>query len=401
MKAELTIKDLKDNNLIIFETIAGSRAYGTNLPHSDHDIRGVFILPDDILTGKYSIYSNTEQIADSTNDTVYYELGRFLALLATNNPNILELLNCPPDCILHKDPLFDLILLHKDKFITKQCRNSFAGYAIQQIQKAKGLNKKIMKPMEKEKLTPLDFCYAIQGNDTMPLRDYLKEQKLDQKFCGLSKVNHARDVYALFYDAWSSLCFSELDNEFFGRTEIERQELVKYYKETEDYKVKGFKGIEIDNSNTIRVSSIPKDLPCLTNIVYNKDAYTTYCNDYTAYWKWEKERNPERFAETMNHNKGYDAKNMMHCHRLLDVSLEIFTGKGINVRRPNREELLRIRTGEMDYEELLKSANDKIALLDKLADESDLPEGVDKEFCRTLALEIRKQFNKIFAIYEN
>ena len=37
-------KDLKEQGLILFEAISGSRAYGTSLPTSDTDIRGVFII---------------------------------------------------------------------------------------------------------------------------------------------------------------------------------------------------------------------------------------------------------------------------------------------------------------------------------------------------------------------
>jgi hypothetical protein len=33
----MTIADLRQQNLILFEAISGSRAYGTNLPHSDTD----------------------------------------------------------------------------------------------------------------------------------------------------------------------------------------------------------------------------------------------------------------------------------------------------------------------------------------------------------------------------
>ena len=95
----MTIKDLQDKKLIIFECISGSRAYGTNLPKSDTDIRGVFVLPEKDF---YSL-NYIPQVADTTNDTVYYELKRFIELLADNNPNILELLNAPEDCILHSN----------------------------------------------------------------------------------------------------------------------------------------------------------------------------------------------------------------------------------------------------------------------------------------------------------
>ena len=41
----MTIADLREQHLILFEAVSGSRAYGTNLPHSDTDLKGVFVLP--------------------------------------------------------------------------------------------------------------------------------------------------------------------------------------------------------------------------------------------------------------------------------------------------------------------------------------------------------------------
>ena len=82
----MTIQDLKDRGLIIFECITGSNAYGTNLPTSDIDIKGVFIQPlEDILGFGY-----VEQVNDEKCDVTYYELRRFLELISTANPNLLE-----------------------------------------------------------------------------------------------------------------------------------------------------------------------------------------------------------------------------------------------------------------------------------------------------------------------
>ena len=83
---QLTVQDLKDKGLLLFEAISGSRAYGTNKETSDTDYRGVYILPLDNLLG----FEYIEQVSDATNDAVYYELGRFLHLLQTQNPNIIE-----------------------------------------------------------------------------------------------------------------------------------------------------------------------------------------------------------------------------------------------------------------------------------------------------------------------
>src|SRR5574337_854806 len=110
---------------ILLEAVSGSHAYGTSTPTSDRDTRGIFILPEDAILGTQYV----EQLNDTNNDIVFYEIRRFLELTASNNPTILELLNTPPDCIVRKSPLFDLILEHKDEFITKICAKSFGGYA--------------------------------------------------------------------------------------------------------------------------------------------------------------------------------------------------------------------------------------------------------------------------------
>ena len=191
------IKEKSPNAIPLFLVIRGSHAYGTNIETSDTDYSGIFVQSlDDILGNKY-----IEQINDDNNDTVIYEVRRFLELLGKNNPTVLELLNTPENCILYKDPIFDEILSNRDKFITKICANSFGGYAKTQIQKAKGQNKK--QNWEKEKVTrktPLDFCYLHQGEHSIDLVKYLEEKGLDQKYCGLSKSPHGRDVYSLFYD---------------------------------------------------------------------------------------------------------------------------------------------------------------------------------------------------------
>lgn len=55
-----TIKEIRDKKLIIFETVAGSHAYGTATPESDKDIRGVFVQPlEDVLK-----YGFTDQVSD-------------------------------------------------------------------------------------------------------------------------------------------------------------------------------------------------------------------------------------------------------------------------------------------------------------------------------------------------
>ena len=110
------------NEKIIFKAVVGSQSYGTSTPTSDVDYKGVYIQDiDDLLGFKYK-----EQI-DVSKDEVYYEVRRFIQLLQSANPTVLELLYSPKDCILESSPQFDLLVANRDKFLTKKCLNSFGG----------------------------------------------------------------------------------------------------------------------------------------------------------------------------------------------------------------------------------------------------------------------------------
>jgi predicted nucleotidyltransferase len=97
----VTIEDLKSRQLIVFECISGSRSYGTYLPTSDTDIKGAFVLPEADFYGLHYV----EQVSNPSNDVVYYDLKRFVELLYRNNPNLLEMLNVPADCVFIRHPV--------------------------------------------------------------------------------------------------------------------------------------------------------------------------------------------------------------------------------------------------------------------------------------------------------
>lgn len=342
---------------ILLEVISGSHAYGTAIPTSDRDLRGVFILPQDAIYGTEYV----QQVNDEKNDIVYYEIRRFLELTASNNPTILELLNTPTDCVLKKHPLFDKIITEKEKFITKICKNSFGGYAEQQISKATGLNKKQnWEDAKVTRKTVLDFCYVPYRQGSQPVKDWLAARSWTQENCGLAAVDHMRYTYSLFY----------------GEN-------------------KGYRGIVTDEekSNDVCLSDVP-DKNAMPSIIiqFNKDGYSTHCKRYLEYQVWLKERNEQRWTDVKAHGQKIDGKNMLHCRRLLEMSREIAEGKGIIVRRSNATELLKIRRGEVQLPELIEWAQNEIKIVDELFDTSSLPEKVDPKFVHDLLVEIRKEF---------
>jgi predicted nucleotidyltransferase len=384
---------LKEKGLILYEVISGSIAYGTNISSSDEDIKYVYILPINfILSGNI-----IKQVNDDTNDIVGYELGRFLELLSVNNPNILELLNTPEDCVIYKDPIFDLILENRDKFITKQCANSFVGYAYSQISKAKGQDKK--QNWEKDKVTRkdvLDFVYVIEGEKSIPWKVWNEDYNYEEKFIGVVNVPNARDIYAVYFDKVARDMFSE------NEPEDMRNLLIKLRKELNQTMGFGYKGLintgEGENagvSNQLRLSSIPKGEEPICVITYNKDGYSQHCKDYKSYQTWLKERNEARWVDVHSHGQKIDGKNMMHCVRLMQMAREIAEGKGIMVRRSNAKELIDIRKGKVDLQSLIDGVESEIKEIDKLFEESNLPDSVDSKFISELILNIRKRIYNI------
>ena len=394
MKKELLklISEKSPGSKPLYLVVRGSHAYGTNIETSDTDYAGVFIQSEeDILGNKY-----VEQINDDKNDIIIYEIRRFLELLGSNNPTVLELLNTPEDCVIYKDPIFDLVLNDRERFITKICAKSLGGYAKQQISKAKGQNKK--QNWEKDKVTRkevLDFVYVIEGEKSIPWKVWNEEKKYEEKFIGVVNVPNARDIYAVYYDFIARNMFSE------NISEKTRIILIKLQKESGQpmgfgYKglVKTGEGINSAESNQLRLSSIPKGEEPICVVTYNKDGYTQHCNDYKSYQTWLEQRNESRWVDVQSHGQKIDGKNMMHCMRLIQMSREIAEGKGIIVRRPNSKELISIRKGEVDLQTLIDKVEKEIVEIDKLFEESNLPDIVDNKLIHNLIVKIRKEIYK-------
>lgn len=348
----MTIEDLRNNGLIVLECISGSKAYGLDTPTSDTDIKGVFVLPKQTYYGLDYI----EQINNKTNDVVFYELGRFMALLSYNNPNILELLNTPEHAILYKHPF--LAAIQTEKILSKLCKDTFGKFAYSQIKKAKGLKKKIVNPMSEARKNVLAYCYVNYAQGAIPLLKFLAIKNWQQENCGLVNIPHMKDIYGLFYDETAN-----------------------------------FNGIiRHEGSNEVCLSAVPKDMEQVALLYFNRDGYSTYCKEYHEYWDWVEKRNEARYENTNKHGKNYDAKNMMHVFRLLEMAYEIGRDCKINVTRPNRDFLLAIKAGKYDYQELLEMADERQLAMEKAFENSTLPELPDKKYINELTYQLREKF---------
>ncbi|MFK7784463.1 MAG: nucleotidyltransferase domain-containing protein [Crocinitomicaceae bacterium] len=348
----MTVEELQNSGQLLFECISGSRAYGLHTPSSDIDIKGVFVLPE----SEYFGLNYISQINDERNDVVYYELQKFVELCLNNNPNMLELLNMPEDCVRYKHPLFDRFTM--ELFLSKKCEKSFANYAYSQIKKARGLEKKILNPVDKERKSVLDFCYVYSEGKSIELTSFLEKNKIDQSNCGLSRLPHMRDCYSLYHNP-----------------------SIPY---------KGI--IKKEDSNDIALSTIPKGEKALGLLFFNKDGYSIYCKKYREYWDWVEKRNEDRYKNTVDHGKNYDAKNMMHTFRLLHMAEEIAKEGKVYVRRADRALLLDIKQGNFEYKELVETAEAKKQQLTEWYTSSDLPDEPNKNKIEQIMVEVRQAF---------
>lgn len=349
---QLTIDDIKRSGWLIFEAITGSRSYGLDTAGSDTDIRGIFVLPRDLF---YSL-EYIPQVSNESNDIVYFELGRFIELLAKGNPNILELLAIDDRFVLQKHEVMDRI--QKQFILSKQCELTFANYAYSQIKKAQGLEKKILNPMDGERKSVLDFCYVYLDGKTMPVKEFLEVNSWAQEEIGLAAVPHFRDGFNLYHSA--------------------------------EHVYQGI--VRKDQSNEVCVSNIPVGEQPVALLSFNRDGYSVHCRKYNEYQEWLLKRNEVRYAGTLQHGRKYDAKNMMHVFRLLLMAKEIAEEKKINVFRSDREFLLSVKSGEFEYEELIAKAEALKAGLAELYQHSGLPEFPDRETLNKLLVEIRELF---------
>mgnify|MGYP002867315050 CR=1 FL=1 len=85
----------------------GSIAYGTNLPTSDVDVRGIYMNPLDEFIGTKPV---SEQYDPSGYDITIYSLKKIMHLLVQCNPNVIELLGLRPEHYLYKTAAVSLIM---------------------------------------------------------------------------------------------------------------------------------------------------------------------------------------------------------------------------------------------------------------------------------------------------
>ena len=386
---------IRQDGRLLYEYIRGSHLYGLNNEDSDIDTSGVYVCTRDELFG---CFGYKPQVTDSRHDNTWYEIGELVRLLLKSNPTVLESLFVPKDKVIGDiHPLMQMVIDNRNQFISKQCFNPFFGYAKSQIEKARGLNKKIVNPVT-ERLSPYDFIYTFKGQGSTKFSDWLDNRSLHQEFCGLVNVPNMHDIYGVYYDFGAhTAAFPDWrsDDKFlsFCQDYYSERDRITVIERLSQIVPIGYRGVikKDAKADEIRLSSIDdKHTRPMCFISYNQSGYSTHCRQYSEYQEWVSNRNPKRYESNLD--KNYDSKNMMHCFRLMHMAAEIAEGRGVILQRTeDRQFLMDVRNHKFEYEEIIEMLERDKERMNQLMELSIIREKIDTDFVNDLMIEIRKQ----------
>lgn len=342
---------LKDNTVYLCRH--GSHAYGTNLPTSDMDLRGFAIPPREVLL---SFVQHFEQVEVKEPDMVIFDLRRFFSLTADGNPNLIELLWVDPSDRLICSPLAERVLEARSLFLSKKIRHTFSGYALSQLKRIKGHYRWLKNPPAGP---PTRAEYGL------PERTVIPSDQLGAASAAVQKK----------LDTWEWKHLEDIDPA--ARTAVQNSmveilaEMRLFGDETARFRAAG-RAIGLDDN--------------FLELLERERHYAARQKDWEQYQLWLRQRNPQR--SELEARFGYDTKHAMHLVRLMRMCREILTTGVVQVRRPDREELLAIRAGAWTYDALIAWAEAEDRALDALYATSPLPRTPDREKLDALCLEV-------------
>lgn len=371
----------------IFLALSGSHAYGTAREGSDVDVRGVGVVP---LSSRVSLFERQETLegpldgrlppgalerllAHPTAATclavklegVIHDLPKYVSLCAASNPTALELLFCDQREWLFWTPEWETLSEHRRQFLCRTVKDTFQGYALAQLKKIKSHRSWLLEPPA---APPVRASFGLPEQRTISRED---EHRLEQaigdriRAYGVDDLELPRPVRAAI-DTRLRLLWTDL----LAVSEAGLEDRLR--------------------TTAIGALQIPKEV---AQALAAERRYLRARREWESYQLWKAQRNPARAELERNH--GYDTKHGMHLVRLMRMGLELLTTGELHVRREDAAELLAIRDGALDYEQLTAHAESLRERMEQAVTTSPLPTTVDLQFIDALAVELveRRSWN--------
>lgn len=201
---------------MMYLTLGGSHAYGTNIEGSDVDIRGVTWEGKDIILGMNSF----EQYLNEETDTTIYGLTKFVNLMLNSNPNIIEMVGTEEEHILYMTKEFKMLRDNYDLFLSKKAINSFCSYATAQLRRLENALARDEYPEEEKEIHILK---SLESN-----------------------MSHLQNHYVKFEDSAFKL---RVDKSIYNE-ELEKEILLNV--NLKDYPLRDFKNICSEMTQTLK-----------------------------------------------------------------------------------------------------------------------------------------------------
>lgn len=346
IKSFRSAQELMRDNMLV-KHLAGSHAYGTSLPTSDVDYRGVFSAdPVNIRTPFFTV-REAEDVTEE--DTKLYELSHFMKLCLDCNPNVVETLWVSDEDITFRTAAYDMLRAHRHSLLSKKIAFTTSGYALAQLKRIKGHNKWINQPQPEQAPRPCDFMTVVQWFGA----DKNLKANLENYAHGHRLVPYGSNLYGVV----EAPGFRLWDNTGRLNDAFEEESRAKY-------------------GNPLML------------VKWNREVYKTAKEKHTQYWTWKRNRNEVRSELEEQH--GYDTKHAMHLVRLLRMGVEALRDGELLVKRPDADELLAIRNGAWTYEEVVKYAEHMDEMVRKeWYEKSELPKKAPIKFAAQLLMDVQ------------
>lgn len=315
----------------------GSQVYGTSLPTSDIDLKGVFVPSGrEILLGKAPKRSINESTGpkDGKNsagdvDTENYTLKGWLDLILDGQTVATDMLFVPAKHWLQGTSLvWRILMANRDQLLSRNVKG-FLGYCKSQAAK-----------------------YGIKGSR-------------------MAAAEGAMDLFMEIYHRPRQIRSIPRVGEF-------SSEIARWAEQTEHAEIISIPQPE-GRPPMLHLEVCGKKVPWSTTIKHAAEVYGTLF-----------ERYGQRARDAKN-NENIDWKAIGHAVRIGEQAIELLGTGHITFPRPNAEELLQIRRGVLPYDYVAEYLEDLLEQVETAAEVSDLPAEPDRKWAEDFLLEVYQE----------